>query len=82
MVAHARRLIELTKWISRDIPYAVQVMELAVYMHDWGAFPAYIQTDVEHAVRFRQVVESAILPRLILTADQKEHLLEVIELHD
>ena len=60
----------------------VQVMEMAAFMHDWGAFPVYIQKDVEHAVRFWQVVEFAILPRLILTADQKEHLLEVIELHD
>jgi hypothetical protein len=57
-------------------------MELATYMHDWGAFPKYIQKDVEHAVRSRQVVESDILPRLPLTADQKQTLLETIELHD
>jgi hypothetical protein len=58
------------------------MMELAGYMHDWGAFPKYIQKDVEHAVRSRQVVESAILPYLNLTTDQKETLLETIELHD
>ena len=81
-VAHAKRLIELVKQISVDIPYDAHVMELATYMHDWGAFPKYIQKDVEHAVRSRQVVESDILPRLPLTADQKETLLETIELHD
>jgi len=81
-VAHARRLLELVKQISGELPYDVQVMELATYMHDWGAFPVYIQKDVEHAVRSRQVVESAILPRLHLTADQRENLLEAIELHD
>jgi len=81
-VAHAKRLIELVKQISVDIPYDAHVMELATYMHDWGAFPKYIQKDVEHAVRSRQVVESDILPRLPLTADQKEILLETIELHD
>jgi HD superfamily phosphodiesterase len=81
-VAHAKRLIELVKQISADIPYDSHVMELATYMHDWGAFPKYIQKDVEHAVRSRQVVESDILPRLPLTADQKEILLETIELHD
>lgn len=81
-VAHAKRLIELVKQISIDIPYDAHVMELATYMHDWGAFPKYIQKDVEHAVRSRQVVESDILPRLALTADQKEILLEMIELHD
>lgn len=81
-IAHAKRLIELVKQISVDVPYDAHVMELAAYMHDWGAFPVYIQKDVEHAVRSRQVVESAIVPRLELTADQKEILLETIELHD
>lgn len=81
-IAHAKRLIELVKQISVDVPYDTHVMELAAYMHDWGAFPVYIQKDVEHAVRSRQVVESAIVPRLELTANQKETLLETIELHD
>jgi len=81
-VAHAKRLIELVKQISDGLSYDPQVMELAAYMHDWGAFSAYFQMDVEHAVRSRQVVESVILPRLNLTVDQKENLLEAIELHD
>ena len=81
-VAHAKRLIELVRMISEGLPYDAHVMELAAYMHDWGAFPAYFQKDVEHALRSRQVVESAILPRLNLTVNQKEHMLEAIELHD
>lgn len=81
-VAHAKRLIELVKHIRGDLPYDAHIMELATYMHDWGAFPKYIQKDVEHAVRSRQVVESEILPHLPLTTDQKEILLETIELHD
>lgn len=81
-VAHAKRLIELVKQISMDIPYDLHVMELATYMHDWGAFPKYIQKYVEHAVRSRQVVESEILPYLNLTTEQKDILLEAIELHD
>lgn len=81
-IAHAKRLIELTKRIGEDIPYDSNVLELAAYMHDWGAFPSYKQKNVEHAVRSRQVVESEILPRLGLTPPQKENLLEAIELHD
>jgi uncharacterized protein len=81
-IAHAQRLIELVKQISVDVPYNAHVMELAAYLHDWGAFPVYIQKDVEHALRSRQVVESAILPYLPLTAAQKGLLLEAIELHD
>ncbi len=81
-VAHAKRLIELVKQISVDSPYDSHIMELAAYMHDWGAFPSYGQKDVEHAVRSRQVAEAKILPRLGLTTNQKAILLETIELHD
>jgi uncharacterized protein len=81
-IAHAKRLIELIKQIGADIPYDVRVMELAAYMHDWGAFPRYSQKEVEHAVRSRQVVEAEILPCLDLTPIQKNILLETIELHD
>jgi HD superfamily phosphodiesterase len=81
-VAHAERLLRLVEQISGDLPYDVEIMELAAYMHDWGAFPAYIQKDVEHAVRSRQVVEAEILPFLDLTQPAKENLLEAIELHD
>jgi uncharacterized protein len=81
-VAHARRLLELIQQIGVDLPYDVQVLQFAAYMHDWGAFPCYIQKGVEHAVRSRQVAETEILPRLDLTAAQKQVLLEAIELHD
>jgi len=81
-VAHAKRLLKLIEQIGAEFQYDLHIMELAVYMHDWGAFPKYIQKDVEHAVRSRQVVESEILPYLNLTTDQKDILLEAIELHD
>jgi HD superfamily phosphodiesterase len=81
-VAHARRLLELIRQIGMDLPYDSDVLTLATYMHDWGAFPGYIQKGVEHAVRSRQVVEAEILPRLDLSAAQKEILLEAVELHD
>ena len=81
-VAHAKRLIELVKQIGEEHPYDAIVMELAAYMHDWGALPSYAQKGVEHAIRSRQVVESDILAHLNLTGDQKAILLETIELHD
>ncbi len=81
-IAHARRLLELIREIGAEIPYDSQVLELAAYTHDWGAFPVHFQKDVDHALRSRQVVESEILPRLALTATQQAKLLEAIELHD
>jgi len=81
-IAHAKRLIELIKQIGADIPYDVHVMELAAYLHDWGAFPRYSKKDVEHAIRSRQVVEEEFLQCLDLNSMQKNLLLETIELHD
>ena len=81
-IAHARRLLELIRMIGAEIPHDSHVLELAAYLHDWGAFPKYIQREVEHAVRSRQVVERQILPCLDLTDGQKIILLETIELHD
>lgn len=81
-VSHAERLLRLVELIGADIQYDSDVMELAAYMHDWGAFPAYMIKDVEHAVRSRQVVEDEILSSLDLTSGQKKALLETIEFHD
>jgi uncharacterized protein len=81
-VAHAERLLELIQQIGADISYNYQVMELAAYLHDWGAFPAYIRRDIEHAIRSRQVVEAEIMPYLDLSPQEKIVLLEAIELHD
>ena len=81
-VAHARRLLKLIEQIGVDIPYDVQILELAAYLHDWGGFPKYIHQSVEHAVRSRQVVEAEISPHLGLTTEQGIILLEAIELHD
>lgn len=81
-VAHAKRLIELIKQIGTELPYDAHIMELTAYLHDWGAFPKYIQKGVEHAIRSRQVVEAEILPCLDLNLTQKTVLLETIELHD
>jgi HD superfamily phosphodiesterase len=81
-VAHAERLLRLVDQIAEEGFYDLQVMEMAAYLHDWGAFPRYIEKGVEHAVRSRQVVQEEILPQLDLTDEQKSVLLETIELHD
>jgi HD superfamily phosphodiesterase len=81
-VSHAERLLQLVEQIASDLPYDTDVLELAAYMHDWGAFPRYAEKKVEHALRSRQVVEEEFLSQLELTSAQKDLLLETIELHD
>ena len=81
-ITHAKRLVTLAKDISAGMKYDANIFELAAYLHDWGAFPPYLQKGVEHALRSRQVVEAEILPRLGLSASAGQVLLEAIELHD
>jgi uncharacterized protein len=81
-IAHARRLMEIIREIGIDVSYDVNVLTLAAYLHDWGAFPTYLEKNVEHALRSRQVVEAEISPRLGLSNSACQILLEAIELHD
>lgn len=81
-VAHSRRLLILIREIVQSLAYDEPALTLAVYLHDWGAFPAYQQKNVEHALRSRQVAEGKILPYMTLEPAQKAVILEAIELHD
>jgi HD superfamily phosphodiesterase len=81
-LAHARRLLKLIQQIGVGISYDSYALTLATYLHDWGAFPRYIQKNVEHAIRSRQIVEAEILPHMDLTPPVRDVLLEAIELHD
>lgn len=81
-VAHARRLLELIRRIGSNVEYDSFAMTLAVYLHDWGAFPCYALKGVEHALRSRQVAETDILPHMDLSPSTRQVVLEAIELHD
>jgi uncharacterized protein len=81
-VNHAKRLLVLIQEIGKDLTFDANIMALAAYLHDWGAFTLYQEKGVEHALRSRQVVETEILPYLDLALPSKQVLLEAIELHD
>jgi uncharacterized protein len=81
-VPHARRLMELIREIGADVDYDADAVAFAAYLHDWGAFPCYAQTGVDHALRSRQVAETEILPRVDLSPSAKQNILEASELHD
>ena len=81
-VAHAERLLALVEVIGAEVPHDPEVLQIAAYVHDWGAFPAHRQPGVEHAERSREVVAAQLLPRLDLSVEQAGTLLEAIALHD
>jgi hypothetical protein len=81
-LAHVHRLLHLIEQIGAELIYDAPALTVAVYLHDWGAFPRYRRPDVEHALRSRQVAEADILPRMALAATQLTIILDAIAYHD
>lgn len=81
-ITHVRRLLKLVDEIGAETPHDSQALTIAIYLHDWGAFPRYAQKGVEHALRSRQVAETEILPGMELSPAAKGVILETIERHD
>jgi HD superfamily phosphodiesterase len=40
---HVRRVLALADCIAGDTAYDHEAFEYAVWLHDWGAYPAYAQ---------------------------------------
>lgn len=79
---HCARLLRLIGLIGAGLAYDAEALTAAVYLHDWGAFPAFRQPGVNHVTRSREVVECEVLPRLGWSADRRARVLEAVEKHD
>jgi len=77
---HTRRLLELVSIIGEGMDYNAEAVWLAAHLHDWGAYPAWAEKEVDHAVRSRQVAE-AFLTQNDCPAELKALVLECIEFH-
>jgi len=80
--SHVRRVLKLAELIAGDLTYDAPSLAIAAYLHDWGGYPRFKQSGVEHALRSRQVAETLILPRMDLPAEAVPIILEAIEYHD
>jgi uncharacterized protein len=54
-ISHVRRLLHLISEIAEDRASDEEVVWLAAHLHDWGAYSAWAQPGVDHAVRSTQV---------------------------
>ena len=79
---HVRRLFKLIDLIDSGIIYDREALAYAVWLHDWGAFPRFYRSGVDHGLRSRQVAETEILPHIEVTEQQKTIILDAIEYHD
>lgn len=77
---HTRRLLHLVERIGKGLDYDAGVVWLAAHLHDWGAYPAWSQPGVDHALRSRQVAGEFLLDKG-LPGEQVEKILECIATH-
>ncbi len=54
-INHTRRLLKLIDTIGEGCRYDQEVVWMAAHLHDWGGYPAWAQTGVDHALRSKQV---------------------------
>ena len=79
-IDHTRRLLELIANIGQGLPYNSDALWLAAHLHDWGGYAPWLQKDVDHALRSRQVAESFLTERGC-PDELKALVLECIEFH-
>ena len=79
---HICRVRTLVDLISPGIPHDPEALTYAIYLHDWGALPKFVQPGVDHALLSAQIAREQILPQTGLPASTVSVILEAIALHD
>ncbi len=69
-----------SRLLGKGWTYNSEAVWIAAHLHDWGAYPAWAEKDVDHAVRSRQVAE-VFLTQNGCPAELKALVLECIEFH-
>jgi len=79
-INHTLRLLQLIDIIGQGHDYDGEAVWLAAYLHDWGAYEAWAQPGVDHALRSRQVAEQFLQERGC-PPDLLDRVLECIGTH-
>ncbi len=79
-INHTRRLLNLIAIIGKDLKYDTDMIWVAAHLHDWGAYPKWVQANVDHAIRSAQVAE-AFLTERGYPEDSIQAIVECIQQH-
>jgi uncharacterized protein len=79
-INHTHRLLHLVEDIGAGLTYDQEVVWTAAHLHDWGAYPPWAQSGVDHVVRSVQVAR-AFLPEKGFPPDFAAAVLDCIEFH-
>ncbi len=77
---HCLRLLESVKIISEDVDYDASILKLAIWLHDWGAYPEFVEVGKDHAIRSQEVARTYLTDNQI-DEEVIEHVLECIGAH-
>ncbi len=77
---HSHRLLKLIADIGRGLDFDAEVMWIAAYLHDWGAYPAWAQEGVDHCLRSKQVADEYLAGHQY-AQEKINRVLEAIEFH-
>ncbi|MCV2392816.1 hypothetical protein OEB99_00690 [Actinotalea sp. M2MS4P-6] len=81
-VEHAHRLTRLVDRIGVGVDHDHEVLTLAIWTHDWGAFRAFGAAGPDHPRRSVEVVGAELLDGWALHPSRSAVLLEAIARHD
>ncbi len=79
-VNHSRRIIHMVSVLAEGRPYNEEVIWMAAYLHDWGAYTKFALAGVEHFLRSKEVAQ-AFLDEHEYPEDLADGILECVEFH-
>lgn len=79
-INHTLRLLRLIEILGKNMQYDADVVWISAHLHDWGAYPPWLQTGVDHAIRSKEVAK-VFLQERSFPEQFIEHVLECIVLH-
>lgn len=79
-ICHAQRILNTIAVISEGAACDSQVLWLAAHLHDWGGYPKWAVSGVDHAVRSAEVARSFLAERSC-PQELARRVVECIEYH-
>ncbi|MDD3706166.1 MAG: HD domain-containing protein [Clostridiaceae bacterium] len=79
-INHTKRLLKLISIIGEELQYNHEAVTIAAYLHDWGGYAKWAMSEINHAIRSRQVAEE-FLTEIGCENYLMELVLECIEYH-
>ncbi len=82
--AHCQRVKRHILELGASKQYNEELLEIALWLHDWGAYPTFLEQGRDHVEKSLEVAAAYLGERALnqgLSQSQIKHILECIEVH-